>query len=164
MSKYKRNENSIIDETDSDLIRALSDNARVSLAELGRNVGLSSPSVSERMRRLEDKGIIEGYAATINPRALGLMIGAWLRIKPMPGQLAKVAEILQGIDAIVECDRITGEDCFVAKAYVEDVEDISKLVDQIVPYAMTNTSIIQKSPVKRRLVSLPVRTNRRTQL
>lgn len=161
MSKHRRMKNNNIDQIDCEIIKTLSENGRISLAKLAQMTGLSSPSVSERIRRLEDKGIIEGYSATINPKAIGLMIGAWLRIRPMPGQLAKVVEILDGIKAIVECDRITGEDCFVAKAYVEDIEDISRLVDQIVPYAMTNTSIIQMSPVKRRLVPLPVSIEKR---
>ncbi len=69
----------------------------------------------------------------------------------MPGQLKKVAQILNDLDAVVECDRITGEDCFIAKAHVESVENMERLIDQIIPYAITNTAIIQSSPVKRRL-------------
>lgn len=69
----------------------------------------------------------------------------------MPGQLNKVAKILSNLDAVVECDRITGEDCFIAKAHVESVENMERLIDQIIPYAITNTAIIQSSPVKRRL-------------
>jgi len=95
--------------------------------------------------------VIEGYTLTINPKALGLPIAAWLRIRPIPGQLQKVADILRGLPEIVECDRITGEDCFIARAHVPSVEGLEKLIDQVIPYAMTNTSIIQSSPVKRRL-------------
>jgi len=155
MSEFRRFKNGKLDRTDAEIIKTLCADGRISLAELARRVDLSSPSVSERIKRLEDVGIIDGYSANIDPKALGLAIGAWLRIRPMPGQLARVAEILAGIDEIVECDRITGEDCFVAKAYVKSVEDIAKLVDRITPYAMTNTSIIQTSPIKRRLVPLP---------
>jgi DNA-binding Lrp family transcriptional regulator len=71
--------------------------------------------------------------------------------QPIPGQLQKVADILRGLREIVECDRITGEDCFIARAHVQSVDDLEKLIDQVIPYAMTNTSIIQSSPVKRRL-------------
>jgi Lrp/AsnC family leucine-responsive transcriptional regulator len=107
--------------------------------------------VSERIKRLEEVGVIEGYTLVINPKALGLPIAAWLRIRPVPGQLQTVAEILRGLPEIVECDRITGEDCFIARAHVQSVEELEKLIDQVIPYAMTNTSIIQSSPVERRL-------------
>jgi len=146
-----RYETAKLDATDLRILEALINDARVSIADLARSVGLSPPSVSERMRRLEEAGVIEGYTLTINPKALGLPIAAWLRIRPMPGQLHKVADILRAMPEIVECDRITGEDCFIARAHIQSVDDLEKLIDQVIPYAMTNTSIIQSSPVKRRL-------------
>jgi len=149
--KRLRYENSALDATDARILDALVNDARISIADLARSVGLSPPSVSERIKRLEEVGVIEGYTLTINPKALGLPITAWLRIRPIPGQLQMVAEILRGLPEIVECDRITGEDCFVARAHVQSVEELEKLIDQVIPYAMTNTSIIQSSPVKRRL-------------
>lgn len=133
------------------LLGALVADARTSTAALARLVGLSPPSVSERVKRLEEAGVIGGYTVKINPKALGLALAAWLRIKPIPGQLHKVAEILRGLPEVVECDRITGEDCFIARAYVRSVEDLERLIDEVIPYAMTNTSIIQSSPVERRL-------------
>jgi Lrp/AsnC family leucine-responsive transcriptional regulator len=144
-------ENGTLDAIDIRIVQALSNDARVSIAELARTIGLSSPSVSERIKRLEEAGVITGYTASIDPRALGLPIAAWLRIRPIPGQLHKVAEILANLPDIVECDRITGEDCFVARAHVRSVADLEKLIDKVIPYAMTNTSIIQSSPVPRRL-------------
>jgi Lrp/AsnC family leucine-responsive transcriptional regulator len=149
--KRLRYENGDLDATDARILGALVDDARISIADLARSVGLSPPSVSERIKRLEEVGVIEGYTVTINPKALGLPIAAWLRIRPIPGQLQKVADILRGLPEIVECDRITGEDCFIARAHVRSVEGLEKLIDQVIPYAMTNTSIIQSSPVKRRL-------------
>jgi Lrp/AsnC family leucine-responsive transcriptional regulator len=149
--KRLRYENGDLDAIDARILNALVDDARISIADLARSVGLSPPSVSERIKRLEEVGVIEGYTLTINPKALGLPIAAWLRIRPIPGQLQKVAEILRGLPEIVECDRITGEDCFIARAHVPSVEALEKLIDQVIPYAMTNTSIIQSSPVKRRL-------------
>jgi Lrp/AsnC family transcriptional regulator, leucine-responsive regulatory protein len=149
--KRLRYENGDLDPTDARILGALVKDARISIADLARSVDLSPPSVSERIKRLEEAGVIEGYTLTINPKALGLPIAAWLRIRPIPGQLQKVADILRGLPEIVECDRITGEDCFIARAHVQSVDDLEKLIDQIIPYAMTNTSIIQSSPVKRRL-------------
>jgi Lrp/AsnC family leucine-responsive transcriptional regulator len=118
-------------------------------------VGLSAPSVAERIKRLEEAGVIEGYTATINPGALGLPIAAWLRIRPVPGELHRVAQILRNLPEIVECDRITGEDCFIARAHVRSVGDLETLIDELISYAMTNTSIIQSSPVERRLPRFP---------
>ena len=146
-----RYEDSDIDTLDTRILAALSENARISIADLARSVGLSPPSVTERVKRLEEGGIIEGYTVVIDPHALGLPIAAWLRVRPVPGQLQKVSEILRALPDIVECDRVTGDDCFVARAHVRSVGDLEKLIDKLIPYAMTNTSIVQSSPVPRRL-------------
>jgi Lrp/AsnC family leucine-responsive transcriptional regulator len=150
-----RYENGSVDAIDRKLLDALIENSRTSNAELARLVGLSAPSVAERIKRLEEAGIIEGYTATINPGALGLPLAAWLRIRPIPGELHRVAQILRDLPEIVECDRITGEDCFIARAHVRSVADLETLIDELISYAMTNTSIIQSSPVKRRLPRFP---------
>lgn len=136
------------------LLDALSADARASVASLARLVGLSPPSVAERVRRLEESGVIEGYSARINPGALGLSLSAWLRIRPVPGQLRKVTAVIQSVPEITQCDRITGEDCFLALAHVRSVKDLERIVDQIIPFAMTTTSIVQSSPVAPRLPPL----------
>lgn len=149
--KRLRYENGDLDPTDARILEALIGDARISIAELARAVGLSAPSVSERIKRLEEAGVIEGYTLIIDPKALGLPLAACLRVRPVPGQLHKVAEILRKLPEIVECDRVTGDDCFVARAHVRTVDDLEKLIDRLMPYAMTNTSIIQSSTVKRRV-------------
>lgn len=153
-----RYENGPPDGIDVRILDALIDNARISLADLARKVGLSSPSVSERMKRLEEAGIIGGYTVKVDPKALGYPLAAWLRIRPIPGQLQKVADILRSLPEVAECDRITGEDCFMARAYVGSIEELEALIDKVMPYAMTNTSIIQSSPVPRRLPPIPARS------
>lgn len=152
--KSLRSENKALDTIDISLLNALIADARTSVAELARLVGLSPPSVSERIRRMEEAGVIEGYSARVSPEALGLPLAVWLRIRPIPGKLQAVAEIVKDLPEIVECDRVTGEDCFVARAHVRSVEDLERLIDRIIPNAMTNTSIIQSSPVERRLPPL----------
>ena len=149
--KRLRYEKGAVDAVDKGLLEALSGNARISNAELARHVGLSAPSVAERIKRLEEAGVIDGFSVRINPEALGLLISAWLRIRPIPGQLHKVVEVLRALPEIVECDRITGEECFIARAHVKSVHDLERLIDEVIPYAVTNTSIIQSSPVERRL-------------
>jgi Lrp/AsnC family leucine-responsive transcriptional regulator len=153
--KRLRSQNGSIDTTDAKILRALAEDARITMADLARKAGLSAPSVTERVRRLEEAGIVTGYAARIDPAALGLPLAAYVRIRPMPGQLEKVAEVLNGLEAIVECDRVTGEDCFIARAHVRSMQELERVIDAIIPFAMTNTSIIQSSPVKRRLPPLP---------
>ncbi len=96
--KRLRFENGSLDAADVAILRALAEDARVTMAELGRIVGLSAPSVTERVRRLEEAGVVLGYAARIDPAALGLPLAAYVRIRPMPGQLNKVAEVISGLD------------------------------------------------------------------
>jgi Lrp/AsnC family leucine-responsive transcriptional regulator len=149
--KWLRFEDKDLDRIDAKLLAALVEDARISVAELARRVRLSPPSVSERLRRLEEAGVIEGYTVRINPAALGLPIAAWLRVRPVPGEMKRVAGILQGLPEIVECDRVTGEDCFIARVHVKSMSHLEEVIDAVIPYAMTNTSIVQSSPVAKRL-------------
>jgi Lrp/AsnC family transcriptional regulator, leucine-responsive regulatory protein len=153
--KRLRSVNGAIDAVDAAILRILAGEARVTMADLARSVGLSAPSVTERVRRLEEAGIIRGYGARIDPTALGLPLAAYIRIRPMPGQLQKTIEVLQSLEQVVECDRVTGDDCFIAKAHLRSVAELEAIIDRIIPYAMTNTSVIQSSPVERRLPPLP---------
>lgn len=154
--KRLRSERHAIDSTDAAILTCLARDARVSTADLARDVGLSAPSVAERIKRLEESNVIRGYTAIIDPEALGLALAVHIRVRPMPGQLGKLATLLNKLDAIVECDRITGDDCFVAKAHVASVRELEALIDKIIPLGTTNTAIIQSSPVVRRLPQLPV--------
>jgi Lrp/AsnC family leucine-responsive transcriptional regulator len=149
-----RTSNHLGDAIDVQIVQRLVANARTSIADLARAVGLSAPSVAERMRRLEESGVIADYRAEVDPAALGYAFGAYVRIRPVAGQLRKVADLLRELEQIVECDRITGDDCFIAKVYVGSIDELETLIDRITPFAQTNTSIIQSSPVKRRLVPL----------
>jgi Lrp/AsnC family transcriptional regulator, leucine-responsive regulatory protein len=142
--------NSPLDTTNCLLIAELQRDARLSLAELGRRVGLSSPAVAERIQRLEQSGTIMGYRAEIDPRALGLPLSAIIRIRPSPGQIQNVAELARETPEVVECHRITGEDCFFMKLHVRDVEQLEEVLDRFILYGQTTTSIIQSSPVPRR--------------
>src|SRR4051794_4037132 len=138
------------DATDLRLLVELQNDARLSLAELGRRVGLSSPAVAERLRRLEDEGVIAGYRAVVDPRKLGYQLGVLIRIRPAPRNIAVVADIARQTPEVVECHRVTGDDCFVMTAYVRDVEHLEELIDTFTPHGQTTTSIMQSSPVPRR--------------
>jgi Lrp/AsnC family leucine-responsive transcriptional regulator len=143
-----------LDRTDTALIAELQADARLSLAELGRRVGLSSPAVAERLQRLERDGVIRGYHADIDPRALGYALTAVIRIRPAPREMAKLAELAQRTSEVVECHRITGEDCFILRAHIRDVEHLEEVIDGFVAFGQTTTSIVQSSPVPRRGVAL----------
>ena len=143
-----------LDDTNRRILVELQDNARLSLAELGRRVGLSSPAVTERLQRLEDSGAIIGYRAELDPRALGLALSAVIRIRPASGQTQKVADIARGTPEVVECNRITGEDCYVMKAHLRGVAHLEEVIDRFTPFGQTTTSIVQSSPVPARAIAL----------
>ena len=136
-----------IDALDLRIVAELQIDARVSFAELGRRVNLSAPAVAERVRRLEDAGVITGYHARVDPRALGYSLAVVIRIRPAPRQIAKVAELARSTPEVVECHRITGEDCFFVKAHVRDVEHLEEVIDRFTVYGQTTTSVMQSSPV-----------------
>jgi Lrp/AsnC family transcriptional regulator, leucine-responsive regulatory protein len=153
--------NRSLDNTDINLLQELGIDARLSLAELGRRVGLSAPAVADRLERLEEAGVIGAYRAEIDPRALGYELAVVLRIRPAPRELKKVAELAQRTPEVVECHRITGDDCYLMKAHVRDVEHMEEVIDRFAIYGQTTTSIVQSSPVPRRsppLERTPART------
>jgi Lrp/AsnC family leucine-responsive transcriptional regulator len=139
-----------IDATDRKIIGELSSDGRVSLAELGRRVNLSSPAVAERVQRLERSGVITGYRAEIDPRALGYPLTAIVRVKPAAGQLPRIPELALEIPEVSECHRITGEDCFFLKVHLRSIDDLSAVLDRFLAYGETTTSLINASPIPRR--------------
>lgn len=139
-----------LDATDRKIIGELAADGRVSLAELGRRVSLSSPAVAERVQRLERSGVITGYHAEIDPRMLGYQLTAIVRIKPAPGQLPRIPELAAAIPEIGECHRITGEDCFYLKVFLRSIDDLGPLLDRFLVYGETTTSLINASPIPRR--------------
>jgi Lrp/AsnC family leucine-responsive transcriptional regulator len=136
------------------LLGELQQDGRLSLAELARRLHVSPPTVAERLSKLESTGVIRGYHADVDPAAVGYSLSAIIRIRPAPRELRKVAELVRAMDEVVECHRITGEDCYLIKAHVRDVAHLEELIDQLVPYGQTTTSIVQSSPVPVRGVAL----------
>jgi Lrp/AsnC family leucine-responsive transcriptional regulator len=139
-----------LDQIDQQIISALSTDGRVSFAELGRRTNLSAPAVTERVRRLEQAGVITGYRAEIDPRALGYQLTAIVRVKPAVRQLARIAELAAEIPQVEECLRITGEDCFYIKLHLGSIEELPEVLDQFLLYGETTTSIVNATPVPRR--------------
>jgi len=142
--------NGALDAVDTAILEALAADARTAMRDLAKKVGLSAPSVTERVRRLEEAGIIAGYTVRINPEEVGLPLGAYLRVRPLPGELHRVGSMPE----IVACDRVTGDDCFIAKALVPSVTHLELLINGLLPYASTNTSIIVSTLVAPRMPNL----------
>lgn len=143
-----------LDTTDRAIIAALTENGRMTVRELAAQIGLSSPSITERIHKLEDAGAIRGYTIAVDPTVFGLGIAAHVRIRAMPGEVKRLAQMLIETPEVIEADRVTGEDCFLAKVVVSDVHELETVIDRFRPFSSTDTAIIQSSTVGRRLPKL----------
>ena len=137
------------------LLDELRRNPRMTMSELARRLDMSSPAVTDRVQRLEDNGIITGYRLELDPRALGWPVAAFVRIRPGPGQLTRIADLARQTPEVVECHRITGEDCFLMKVYVTEIDKLEEVLDRFLMYGQTTSSIVQSSPVPARPLPLP---------
>jgi Lrp/AsnC family transcriptional regulator, leucine-responsive regulatory protein len=144
----------LLDGTNRRLLAELEADARVSVAELGRRIGLSAPAVSERIGRLERAGVITGYHAALDPRALGYPLAAIVRIRPNSRELQRIPAIAVDTPEVVECYRITGEDCYFVKLHLRSIDELEPLLDRFTPYGQTTTSIIHSAPVPPRPLPL----------
>ena len=137
------------------ILEVLSANPRISNAELARAVGMSGPAVRERVQRLEEVGLIRGIRLDLDPALLGYPVAVMVRIRPMPGQIHKLIELARTTPRVVECHRITGEDCFIMRLHLESIDALDGVLDAFLLYGQTTTSIIQSSPVPPRPLPLP---------
>jgi Lrp/AsnC family leucine-responsive transcriptional regulator len=143
-----------VDAIDLRILTELQLNARLSLAELGRRVCLSAPAVGERVQRLEESGVITGYHAEVDPRAVGFPVTVMVRVSPAVRELARIAKIAEEIPEIVECYRMTGDDCYYFTMHLRSVDRLEPILDRFTPYGRTTTSLIQSAPVPRRPLPL----------
>jgi len=144
-----------LDQIDRRIVGELVADGRLSMAELGRRVSLSPPAVAERVKRLEEGGVITGYHAEVDPRSIGYQMTAIVRVRPAPGQLPRIPEVAAGMPQIGECHRITGEDCFYLTLHLRSIDELSALLDRFLVYGQTTTSIINSSPIPRRSPAVP---------
>ena len=147
-------ETGLLDEINRRLLAELQGDARLSMAELGRRVSLSAPAVAERVQRLETAGVITGYRVELDPRALGFPVGVIVRVRPNARQLHKIPDLARTIPEVVECLRITGEDCFSIQLHLSSLDDLEAIIDRFLPYGRTTTSIVQSAPIPRRPLPL----------
>ncbi len=143
-----------LDDTDRRILALLQQDARMPVKALAEQVGLSSPGASERLRRLEDRGVIRGFTVDVEPRTLGFSMQAIVRIKPLPGKLLAVQKLIEGIPEFAECDKVTGDDCFIGRLYLRSIEHLDHILEQITEMAETSSAIVKSQPVRRRLPPL----------
>jgi Lrp/AsnC family transcriptional regulator, leucine-responsive regulatory protein len=148
------NENQLLDAINRRLLEELQTDARITMAELGRRINLSAPAVAERVQRLERAGVILGYRAEVDPKAIGFPIAAVVRVRPTTRQLQKIPELAREIPEVVDCHRITGEDCFFVKLHLRSMDDLEEILDRFIVFGQTTTSIIHSSPVAGRTLPL----------
>lgn len=136
-----------LDKKDRLIISALQQDARQSLAALGRRIGLSQPAISERVKRLEESGVIVGYAAKINLKAVGLGLQAIIRIRTTHAYIQHYVEKFQSIPEVLDVVRVTGEDCFVVQCAFADPADLERVVDALASHGSVSTALVLSHPV-----------------
>jgi Lrp/AsnC family leucine-responsive transcriptional regulator len=141
-----------MDAIDWKILKEMQTDARISYAELGRRIGLTTPAVIERVRKLEDAGIITGYRAEIDTAKVGLTITAFIRMSITGVDYSRIIKVAENAPEVLECHRGTGGDSFIMKVAVSSVEHLQNLIDLLTPYGITTTSIVLSSPVKSRVI------------
>jgi Lrp/AsnC family transcriptional regulator, leucine-responsive regulatory protein len=144
----------LLDETGWRLLSELQQNARLSYKELGQRVGLSLPSVAERVRKMEDAGIITGYHAEVNLDGLGLPILAIIRLGSFVGEsCGRVAAQASKIPEVLECYKVTGTDCAVVKVVAASMPHLEQIIEQLSRFSIASTSIVFSRPMKNRVIT-----------
>lgn len=143
----------LLDETGWRILEELQENARITFSELGRRVALTPPAVAERVRRLEEAGIVRGYRAELDPQLVGLPVTAFVRITTTGELCATLGSVIGEFPEVLECHRVTGEEAYVAKVVVRSVSHLQDLIDRLMPYGETITSIVLSSPVTHRVIA-----------
>lgn len=147
----------LLDETGWHLLQELQQNARLSYSELGQRVGLSSPAVTERVRRMEDAGIITGYRAEVDTAKIGLPVTAIIRMGALAGEsCTRLTTFAGNIPEVLECYRVTGGDSLIMKVIVSSIDHLEAVIDRLSAYGHLTTSIVLSTPVKRRIVTREV--------
>jgi Lrp/AsnC family transcriptional regulator, leucine-responsive regulatory protein len=142
---------SLLDDVNRRLLELLTEDPRRTAAELARLVGMSAPAVRERIARLEETGVIRGYRLDVDPAALGLPVTAWVRVRPGPGQLTRIAELAGRLPEVAECHRISGEDCFLLRVHVASIAALETVLDRFLVHGQTTSSFVVATPVPSRV-------------
>ena len=148
-------EKPVLDELNVRLLTELKADPRLRTTELARRLGVSAPTVRERVARLEESGVIRGYRLELDPAALGLPVAAWVRLRPGPGQIPRIIELAGRTPEVVECHRISGEDCFLMRVQVAAIAGLEDVLDKFLVHGQTTSSFVVSTPIEPRSVPLP---------
>jgi Lrp/AsnC family transcriptional regulator, leucine-responsive regulatory protein len=141
-----------IDSVNWKILRELQHNARITYAEIGKIAGLTAPAVAQRIQKMEDEGIISGYHIGVDLEKVGLAVTAIIQMGQLKCDREKVLNALKSIPAIIECHSTTGNTCFFLKAAVPSVKDLQELLESLVPYGYTTTSVILDTPIPPKVI------------
>ncbi|MHB1135012.1 MAG: Lrp/AsnC family transcriptional regulator [Chloroflexota bacterium] len=143
----------LLDDVGWRILCLLQENARQTYVEIGKEVGLTSRAVAERVRRMEEAGIITGYRAEVDASRVGLPLTAFIRIATAgEGKYDQVLAMLRERPEVLECHRVTGTDSFFIKAIVASVQHLEEFLVRLVPYGQPTTSVVLSSPVTHRVI------------
>ncbi|MBX3700337.1 MAG: Lrp/AsnC family transcriptional regulator [Dokdonella sp.] len=145
----------ILDAIDWQILAIVQQEARLSFAELGRRIGMSTPAAAERMRQLEAAGVIRGYRAELDLARVGRPVLAIVRMSVVGDVFTRVTAAIRQSPEVLECHRGTGADSFTIKVAVPSIEDLEQLIDRLTPFGTTSTSIVLSSPVPWRALAPP---------
>jgi Lrp/AsnC family leucine-responsive transcriptional regulator len=148
----------LLDDVNRRLLRELHADPRITMSALARKVGMSAPAVTERVQRLQRAGVITGFSMQVDPAALGLPVTAFVRVRPAARQLSKIADLAEQLDAVSECYRITGEDCFLVKIHAASIPELEATLDRFLMLGQTVSSIVVTTPVPPRPLPIPQRS------
>ena len=137
-----------IDNLNWKILKCLQENARMSNAEIGRRVGISSPAVSERIKKMEDAEIIQGYTTFVSPFEAGYQLKALITIRAFMGMLKPFLEKVKTYDEVVNCYRITGNENIVMEVVLKNQKHLEAFIDQLITYGETKTQIVLSHVVK----------------
>jgi Lrp/AsnC family leucine-responsive transcriptional regulator len=140
-----------LDSVDRKIIEVLLHDARISMKDLANKVKLSAPSVSERVERLQERGVIRRFTIEVDPASLGYDLQALVRIKPLPGKLQVVQKLIEDTPEFSECSKVTGNDCFIARLHIFTISQLDQILDRMSRSAELNTSIVKAQPIRNRL-------------
>ena len=141
-----------LDAANWEILSGLQENARLSYSELGRRVGLSPPAVAERVRRLEEAGIIRGYRADVDIAKLGLPLLGFIRVATREGRCPQFAALAAELPEVLECHRVTGGDSYIAKFAAASMQHLELLLNRLMPHGQPTTSLVLSSAVTSRVV------------
>jgi len=148
----EKNETKLLDKVGWQILEEMQQNARISYAELGRRVAMSTPAVMDRISRMEQAGIISGYRVELDPASIGYPILAFFRISVVGGLLSRVIEVARESPEVLECHRVTGADSFIMKICVSSIEHLETFIDQLRPYVTATSAVVLSSAVTRRII------------